>query len=105
MTKETWETVRMTETDGSTVTLTYEPTQSIAVQPGDIVGIMMPVDDNERMESVKPVFVELPDGNLSTYSCARLDDSRQIFLSHDQSCIGGPQQLLKYIPLITVTIG
>ena len=98
ITNETWSTVTVI---GDSNIFEYIPTQPIPVQAGDIVGIMMPVDETERMRSVKPVFLE---GNTSMLSCVRVSSSSNIFLS-DQSCGQGQQPSLKHTPLVTAIVG
>ena len=103
ITNETWSTVTVI---GDSNVFEYRPTQPIPVQTGDIVGIMMPVNETERKKSVKPVFLE---GNTSMLSCARVlnigsPNSNIIFLS-EQSCSQGLQSSLRHIPLVTAIIG
>ena len=100
ITNETWSTVTVI---GDSNVFEYRPTQPIPVQTGDIVGIMMPVDETERMRSVKPVFLE---GNTSMLSCVRvLTGSLNIIFLSDQSCAQGLQPSLRHTPLVTAIIG
>ena len=103
ITNESWETVTISS-DGSSHVYTYTPSQPIPVQPGDIVGIMMPLDEEERKESIKPLFLELPEDNSSLFSCARFGDSPQISLN-EQNCGQGQQELLRYILSISAIVG
>ena len=103
ITNESWETVTISS-DRSSHVYTYTPPQPIPVQPGDIVGIMMPLDEEERKESIKPLFLELPEDNSSLFSCARFGDSPQISLN-EQNCGQGQQEMLRYILSISAIIG
>ncbi len=78
----------------------YTPSQSISVQTGDIVGIMMPPNDDKRTRSVRPLFLRLLEGNSSTVSCSRLGDSQHFFLA-DGTCLNQQQRQFFYIPLLT----
>ena len=101
ITNETQATV--TITDGGTAYV-YTPSQPIPVQSGDIVGIMMPIDEDENMQSVKSLYLNLSESNASTFSCARVSPSTVIVLNSD-SC-GEPQdEESGYIPMITAIIG
>ena len=101
ITNETQATV--TITDGGTAYV-YTPSQPISVQSGDIVGIMMPSDQDENMLSVKPFYLNLSGSNASTFSCARVIDSTFIFLNSD-SCTESQDEVSGYIPMITAIIG
>ena len=98
----------ITNDSQATVTITkadiyeYAPSEPVSVQAGDIVGIMMPPNDDERMKSIRPVFLRLSEGNSSTVSCTRLGDGQHFFLA-DGMCLNQQQSL--YIPLLTAIIG
>ena len=80
----------------------YTPSQPVSVQTGDIIGITMPPNDDERMTSVRPLFLKLSgEGNSSTtVSCTRLGDSQYFFLA-DGMCLNQQEQQSFYIPLLT----
>ena len=101
ITNETQATV--TITDGGTAYV-YTPSQPIPVQSGDILGIMMPTDEDERMQSVKSFYLNLSGSNASTFSCARVTDSTFIFLNSDSCTIPEDEESV-YIPMITAIIG
>ena len=105
ITNESWETVTLSS-DGSSHVYIYTPPQPIPVQSGDIVAIMMPLDEEKRMESVKPLFLELPEDNSSLFSCARLlSIDSMLFELNEQNCGQGQQELLRYILSISAIIG
>ena len=79
----------------------YTPSLPIRVQVGDIVGIMIPSDESDRLRSVKPLFLRLPEQNSSTISsCVRLGDSQQILLEN-RACSNPQEQQSRYIPLLS----
>ena len=100
ITNESQATVAITET----YIYEYTPPQPIPVQAGDIVGITMPINDDETMVSVKPLFLKLPEGNTSTVSCTRLGESHGFFLA-DRMCLNQQEQQSLYIPLLTAITG
>ena len=87
----------------------YQLSQPVQVQPGDILGIIMPNEAEENRKSVKPFFLDLgpPEANLSIFSCARLGSSDIIFIRHnDQPCgVRTGQLQTRYLPQISVIIG
>ena len=96
----------------STVTVTegsiyhYTLSEPVQVQSGDIVGIMMPRDDDENANSIRPLFIHLPENTSDTLSCARRSESGHFFLPRNPSrCMSGQQQHTGYIPLISVVFG
>ena len=104
ITNETLATV--TVTDDSIYR--YRLSQPVQVQSGDILGIVMPVEEEENRRSVKPFFLDLglPEANLSIFSCARLGSSDTIFIRHnDQPCGTGHRTQTRYLPQISVIIG
>ena len=94
----------MLKMDTESTFIEYTPLQPISVQTGDIVGIMLPSMD-DGISRIKPLFLKLPEGNSSTISCIRLEDS-QFFFFQSQSCInnGVEEEQSLYIPLISVVI-
>ena len=87
--------------------LMFTTSPPIPVQAGDIVGIRLPLVNDDQL-TIKPLFLRLPEGNSSTISCAGLRDSSNIsqFDTVNQMCRGndpGVQQSL-YIPLISANI-
>ena len=87
--------------------LMFTTSPPIPVQAGDIVGIRLPLVNDDQL-TIKPLFLRLPEGNSSTISCAGLHDSSNIsqFDTVNQMCGGndpGVQQSL-YIPLISANI-
>ena len=76
----------------------YVLSSPIPVQSGDIVGIKMPSNATERRRSVRPLFVELSEGNSSTRSCSAFLDSDELFIS--STCAQ-----FTFIPLVTAVIG
>ncbi len=90
--------INVTEISGS-VYIEYTPPSPVPIQKEDFIGIMMPVDDNDRAQSVRPLFLRLPEGNSSTISCVKGGDSQLLFLQ-DRMC-ASQQQLSQYIPLVS----
>ena len=89
MTREFFKPQTITEIDASQANLKmdngftyyeYTPSSPTLIQAGDIVGIMMPDDDNARALSLRSLFLRLPEGNTSTISCVCLIISEQIIL-------------------------
>ena len=90
--------------DGESVYYEYTPSSPTSVQAGDIVGIMMPNSDDERMRSARPLFLMLPQGNSSTISCVSLRGS-QLFQLQNRMCPNpAPERQSQYIPLLSAIL-
>ena len=82
----------------------YIPSTPTPVQAGDIVGIMMPAADEDRAQSLRPLFLRLPQGNASSFSCVLLPNSNiqpQHLLLVDGMCTNQRDQQSEYIPLVS----
>ncbi len=98
-TNESQINVTDSEISGS-VYIEYTPPSPVPIQRGDFIGIMMPVGDDDRALSVRPLFLRLPEGNSSTISCVTEGDS-QFFFLQDQMCLDQQRQQSRYIPLVS----
>ena len=78
----------------------YTPSPPTPVQTGDIVGIIMPVDESDRALSVRPLFLRLPEGNSSTISCVPPSSNLQQIILVNGMCINEDNRQSEYIPLI-----
>ena len=71
------------------------------VEPGDIVGIRMPLDEFARQSrSTRPLFMELTSGDINTRSYIRLTDRKMITIVSE----GFERDVDTIIPLISVRI-
>ena len=90
--------IKVTEISGS-VYIEYTPPSPVPIQKEDFIGIVMPDGDDDRVLSVRPLFLRLPEGNSSTISCVAQGDIQHFFLQ-DRMCVSR-QQLSQYIPLVS----
>ena len=85
----------------------YMPSPPIPVQAGDIVGISLPSVDDDLL-TIKPLFLNLSEENVSTISCAGLQSNSEVFFfdTVNQRCNSnaGEEEQSLYIPLISVNI-
>ena len=98
ITNESLSTIRMNE--GSVYE--YNLAVPTAVEPGDIVGITLPLNMEMRHKrTIKPLLLELLRGNASLYSHIKLDNSTLAGIPPLEIV----QPLQTFIPLISVRIG
>jgi hypothetical protein len=98
ITNKSLSTIRMVE--GSVYE--YNLPTPTEVQPGDIVGIQLPLNMELRQRrTTKPLFLELLNGNASMYSYIKLDNSTLAVIPPADVI----QPLQTFIPLISVKIG
>ena len=87
--------------------LMFTPSPPIPVQAGDIVGIRLPLVDDDML-MIKPLFLRLPEANSSTISCAGVQGNSEFFFFNtvNQRCISNAaeEEQSIYIPLISVNI-
>ena len=85
----------------------YTPSPPIPVQAGDIVGIGLPSVDDDLL-TIKPLFLNLSEGNSSTISCAGVQGNSDFFFFNtvNQRCNSNAaeEEQSLYIPLISVNI-
>ena len=103
----TYERVSITSNTLSTVinrgsVYEYNLPTPVAVQPGDIVGIQMPLHMIARQSwTTKPLFLDLVRGNASLNSYSKPENSTVVVIP--------PPEIIKplqtFIPLISVVIG
>ena len=82
------------------VYIEYTPPSPVPVQKGDAIGIMMPDDEVDGVQGVRPLFLRLPEGNSSTISCVSPSASQRFFLQN-QRCLNQQEQQSLYIPLVS----
>ena len=98
ITNESLSTIRMAE--GSVYE--YNLVTPTEVEPGDIVGIRLPLNMEIRhSRTTKPLFLDLLSGNSSMYSYIKLDNSNPAVIPPANVV----QPLQTFIPLISVRIG
>ena len=85
--------------------LMFTPSPPIPVKAGDIIGIRLPTVNNDML-MIKPLFLNLSEGNSSTISCAGLQGNSNNFAFENRICStnGGDEEQSLYIPLISVNI-
>ena len=86
--------------DGGFTYYEYSPSPPTTIQAGDIVGIMMPSDDDARAQSCRPLFLRLPEGNASSCVFDPGSNFQQIILVNGM-CINPQDQQSEYLPLVS----